>query len=82
MQFRAGCSRVHTLSTTLKGLDLLFANILENLPVPNISNDVSAWNKLYESYYECLLHLGNLTSIIMVSMFLPILHVPLFLGLF
>jgi hypothetical protein len=33
---------------------LLFADIPENLPVPNISTDVPAWNKLHESYYECL----------------------------
>ena len=45
---------MNTLSTTHKGLDLLFAYIPENLPVPNISNDVPAWNKLDESYYECL----------------------------
>jgi hypothetical protein len=45
---------VNTSTTTHKGLDLLFADIPENLPVPNISTDVPAWNKLHESYYECL----------------------------
>ena len=45
---------MNTSSTTHKGLNLLFADIPENLPVPNIFNDVRAWNKLHESYYECL----------------------------
>jgi hypothetical protein len=45
---------VNTSTTTHKGLDLLFADIPENLPVPNISTDVPAWNKLHDSYYECL----------------------------
>jgi hypothetical protein len=54
LQVGAGRSRVNTSSTTHKGLDLLFADIPENLPVPNISTDVPAWNKLHESYYECL----------------------------
>jgi hypothetical protein len=45
---------VNTSPTNHKGLDLFFADILENLPVPNISTDVPAWNKLHESYYECL----------------------------
>jgi hypothetical protein len=54
LQVGAGRSRVNTSSTTHKGLDLLFADIPENLPVPNVSTDVPAWNKLHESYYECL----------------------------
>jgi hypothetical protein len=54
LQVGAGRSRVNTSTTTHKGLDLLFADIPENLPVPNISTDVSTWNKLHESYYECL----------------------------
>jgi hypothetical protein len=54
LQVGAGRSRVNTSTTTHKGLDLLFADIRENLPVPNISTDVHAWNKLHESYYECL----------------------------
>src|ERR1700737_5558570 len=45
---------VNTSTTTHKGLDLLFADIPESLPVPNISSYVPAWNKLHESYYECL----------------------------
>jgi hypothetical protein len=45
---------VNTSSTAHKGLDLLFADILKILPVSNISNDVSAWNKLHELYYECI----------------------------
>jgi hypothetical protein len=44
---------MNTSSTTHKGPDLLFADIPENFPVPNISSDVPAWNKLHESYYEC-----------------------------
>ena len=54
MQVGACRSRVNTSTTIHKGLDLLFADIPENLPVPNISTDVPAWNKLHESYYECL----------------------------
>jgi hypothetical protein len=54
LQVGAGRSRVNTSTTIHKGLDLLFADIPENLPVPNISTDVPAWNKLHESYYECL----------------------------
>ena len=50
----AGRTRVNTYSTIHKGLDLLVADIFENMPVPNISTDVPAWNKLHESYYECL----------------------------
>ena len=53
-QVGAGRSRVNTSNSAHKGLDLLFADIPENLPVPNISTDVPAWNKLHESYYECL----------------------------
>ena len=45
---------MNTSTTIHNGLDLLFADIPENLPVPNISTDVPAWNKLHESYYECL----------------------------
>ena len=45
---------MNTSTTTHKGLDLLFVDIPENLPVPNIFTDVPAWNKLYKSYYECL----------------------------
>ena len=45
---------MNTSTTTHKGLDLLFADIPENLPVPNISTDVPAWNMLHDSYYECL----------------------------
>ena len=45
---------MNTSSTTHKGLDLIFADVPENLPVPNISTDVPAWNKLHDSYYECL----------------------------
>ena len=44
---------MNTSSTAHKGLDLLFTDIFKNLPVPNISTDVPAWNKLHESYYEC-----------------------------
>ena len=44
---------MNTSSTTHKGLDLIFADVPENLPVPNISTDVPAWNKLHDSYYEC-----------------------------
>ena len=47
-------SCVNTSSTIHKGLDLLFADIPKNLLVPNISTDVPTWNKLHESYYECL----------------------------
>jgi hypothetical protein len=47
-------SPVNTSNRTHKGIDLLFADIPENLPVPNISTDVLAWNKLPESYDECL----------------------------
>ena len=54
LQVGASRSRVNTSTTTHNGLDLLFADILENLPVPNISTDVPTWNKLHESYYECL----------------------------
>jgi hypothetical protein len=54
LQVGAGRSRVNTSSSTHNGLDLLFADIPENLPVPNISTDVPAWNKLHDSYYECL----------------------------
>ena len=45
---------MNTSTTIHKGLDLLFADISENLPVPNIFTDVPAWNIPYESYYECL----------------------------
>ena len=44
---------MNTSTTTHKGLGLLFADILENFPVPKISTDVHAWSKLHESYYEC-----------------------------
>ena len=44
---------MNTSTSTYKGLDLLSADIPENLPVPNISTDVPSWNKLHESYYEC-----------------------------
>jgi hypothetical protein len=54
LQVGAGRSRVNTSTTSHKGLDLLFADIPENLPVPNISTDVPAWNMLHDSYYECL----------------------------
>ena len=54
LQAGEGRSRVNTSSTHHKGLDLLFADIPENLPVPNISTDVPDWNKLHDSYYECL----------------------------
>jgi hypothetical protein len=54
LQVGAGRSRVNTSSSTHNGLDLLFADVPENLPVPNISIDVPAWNKLHDSYYECL----------------------------
>ena len=54
MRVGAGHSRVNISSTNHKGLDLLFVDNPENLPVPNISNDVHAWNKLHEFYYECL----------------------------
>ena len=54
LQVGQGRSRVNTSSTIHKGIDLLFADIPENLPVPNISTDVPAWNKLHDSYYECL----------------------------
>jgi hypothetical protein len=40
------------LSTIHKGLDLLFVDNPENLPMPNISTDVLAWNKLHGSYFE------------------------------
>lgn len=45
---------MNTSSNIHNGLDLIFADIPENLPVPNISTEVPAWNKLHESYYECL----------------------------
>ena len=54
LQAGEGRSRVNTSSTHHKGLDLLFADIPENLPVPNVSTDVPDWNKLHDSYYECL----------------------------
>ena len=54
LQVGAGRSRVNISTTTHKGLDLLFADIPENLPVPNISTDVPTWNKVHESYFECL----------------------------
>jgi hypothetical protein len=54
LQVGAGRSRVNTSSSTHNGLDLIFADVPENLPVPNISTDVPAWNKLHDSYYECL----------------------------
>ena len=54
LQAGAGRSRVNTSSTIHNGLDLIFADIIENLPVPNIFTEVPAWNKLHESYYECL----------------------------
>ena len=54
LQAGEGRSRVNTSSTFHKGLDLLFADIPENLPVPNISTDVPDWNKLHDSYYEYL----------------------------
>ena len=54
LQCGEGRFRVTTSSTVHKGLDLLFADIPENLPVSNISTNVPAWNKLHESYYECL----------------------------
>ena len=73
---------MNTSSTIHRGLDLLFADISENLPVPNISTDVPDWNKLHESYYECLLHLQNLTSMITVFLSLSIVRVPVFLRLF
>jgi hypothetical protein len=73
---------VDTSSTTHKGIDLFFVDIPENLPVPNISTDVLAWNKLYDSYYKYFLHLQNLTSMIMVSLSLSIVRVPVFLVLF
>ena len=53
---RAGADRscVNISSNIHNGLDLIFADILENLPVPNISTEFHAWNKLHKSYYECL----------------------------
>jgi hypothetical protein len=54
LQVGAYRSRVNTSNTTHKGIDLLFADIPENLPVPNISTNVHAWNKVHDSYYECL----------------------------
>ena len=54
LQVGQGRSRVNTSSPAHNGIDLLFADIPENLPVPNISTDVPDWNKLHDSYYECL----------------------------
>ena len=45
---------MNTSSIIHKGINLLFADIPENLSVLNISTDVPDWNKLQESYYECL----------------------------
>jgi hypothetical protein len=42
LQVGAGRFRVNTSSSTHNGLDLLFADVPENLPVPNISTDVPA----------------------------------------
>jgi len=58
-QVGAGRTRVNNHSDVHKGLDLLFADIPENLPVPNISTDVPAWNKLPDSYFECLFAFAN-----------------------
>ena len=52
LQTGACRSHVNTSSNIHNGLDLIFADIPENLPVPNISTKVPAWNKLHESYYE------------------------------
>ena len=52
LQAEEGQTRVNTFSTIHKGLNFLFEDIPENLPVPNISTDVRDWNKLHD-YYEC-----------------------------
>ena len=54
LQFRQDRSHVNTSFTIYNGIDLLFTDILENLPVPNISTNDPDWNKLHDSYFECL----------------------------
>ena len=65
-----------------QGPRFAFRGYSQELSGPNISTNVFAWNKLHESYYECLLHLQNLTSMIVVYLSLPIVRVRVFLGLF
>jgi hypothetical protein len=74
LQIGASRSRVNTSSSTHKGLDLLFADIPENLPVLGTSSMIHTM-----SVY---LHSRNLTSMIMVSLSLHIMRVRVFLGVF
>ena len=69
---------MNTLITTHKGFDLLFVNIPKNLPMPIIFTDVPIWNKLHESYYECLFAFTKSNFYDHDVMSLPIVRVPMF----
>ena len=69
---------MNTSTTTHKGLDLLFTDIIENLPVPMFLLGTNSMNHPMSIF----LFLQNLTSMIMVSLSLPIVQEPLYLGLF
>ena len=57
MQVGAGRSRPNSKPKVHSGIDLLFADVPENLLVPTISasaSDVPSWNKRSETYFEVL----------------------------
>jgi hypothetical protein len=57
LQVGGGRSRPNTKPKVHTGIDLLFADILENLRVPGISaslSDVPPWNKRSSTYFEVL----------------------------
>lgn len=57
LQVGEGRTRRNTKPKTHTGIDLLFADVPENLRVPNIStssSDVPRWNKRSSNYFEVL----------------------------
>ena len=82
LQVGVGRFCVNISTTTHKGLNLLFAGILKNLPVPNISTNVPLGTNSMNHTISVFLHLQNLTSMIIVSLSLLIEQVPLFPRLF
>lgn len=61
-QVGAGRTRSNTKPKLHTGIDLLFADVPENLRVPNISaslSDIPRWNKRSSSYFEVLFAFAN-----------------------
>ena len=62
MQVRAGHTRPNTKPKGHTGLDLLFANVPENLRVPSIStslSDVPQWRKRSSTYFDVMFAFTN-----------------------